>query len=117
MVYLPWLVIRLIPLWLGPIIGWLTQKTGARPVFEPFTPGRHVVPEDVAASFRQICDGLTTECCAAAVRALEQLAGGKATPVVGIDSVGDSVVKIGRASCRERVWIAGLAVSIKKEIE
>ncbi len=92
MVYLPWLVIRLIPLWLGPIIGWLTQKTGARPVFEPFTPGRHVVPEDVAASFRQICDGLTTECCAAAVRALEQLAGGKATPLVGIDSVGDSVV-------------------------
>src|SRR5256886_2334459 len=34
---------------------------GARSVFEPFTPGRHLVPEDVAASFRQTCDGLTTE--------------------------------------------------------
>src|SRR2546422_2559863 len=61
MVYLPWLVILLIPYWLGPIIVWLTQKAGARPVFERFTPGRHLVPEDVAASFRQTCDGLTTE--------------------------------------------------------
>jgi len=61
MVYLTWLVILLIPYWLGPIIVWLTQKAGARPVFEPFTPGRHLVPEDVAASFRQTCDGLTTE--------------------------------------------------------
>ena len=61
MVYLTWLVILLIPYWLGPIIVWLTQKAGARPVFEPFAPGRHVVPEDVAASFRQTCDGLTTE--------------------------------------------------------
>ena len=40
---------------------WLTQKAGARPVFEPFTPGRPAVPEDVAASFRQTCDALTTE--------------------------------------------------------
>jgi len=61
MVYLTWLVILLIPYWLGPIIVWLTQTAGARPVFEPFAPGRHVVPEDVAASFRQTCDGLTTE--------------------------------------------------------
>ena len=61
MVYLPWLVILLIPYWLGPIIVWLTQKARARPVFEPFTPGRHLVPEDVAASFRQTCDALTTE--------------------------------------------------------
>lgn len=52
MVYLTWLVILLIPYWLGPLIVWLTQKAGARPVFEPFAPGRHVVPEDVAASFR-----------------------------------------------------------------
>jgi len=61
MVYLPWLVILLIPYWLGPVIVWLTQKAGARPVFERFTPGRHLVPEDVAAYFRQTCDGLTTE--------------------------------------------------------
>ena len=61
MVYLTWLVILLIPYWLGPIIVWLTQKAGARPVFEPFAPGRHVVPEDVAASFRQTCDALATE--------------------------------------------------------
>ncbi len=61
MIYLTWLVILLIPYWLGPIIVWLTQKAGARPVFEPFAPGRHVVPEDVAASFRQTCDALATE--------------------------------------------------------
>ena len=61
MVYLPWLVILLIPYWLGPIIVWLTQKARARPVFEPFTPGRHLVPEDVAGSFRQTCDALATE--------------------------------------------------------
>src|SRR2546426_6575562 len=61
MLYLTWLVILLIPYWLGPVIVWLTPKAGARPVFEPFTPGRHLVPEDVAASFRQTCDGLTAE--------------------------------------------------------
>src|SRR5438874_12269336 len=61
MVYLPWLVILLIPYWLGPIIVWLTQKARARPVFERFTPGRHLVPEDVAGSFRQTCDALATE--------------------------------------------------------
>ncbi len=61
MVYLPWLVILLIPYWLGPVIVWLTQKAGARPVFEPYAPGRHLVPEDVAASFRQTCDALATE--------------------------------------------------------
>ncbi len=61
MVYLPWLVILLVPYWLGPIVVWLTQRVGARPVFEPFTPGRHPVPEDVAAAFRQTCDALTTE--------------------------------------------------------
>src|SRR5205823_3862566 len=61
MVYLPWLVILLIPYGLGPIIVWLTQKARARPVFERFTPGRHLVPEDVAGSFRQTCDALATE--------------------------------------------------------
>ena len=61
MVYLPWLVILLVPYWLGPIVVWLTQRVGARPVFEPFTPGRYSVPEDVAAAFRQTCDALTTE--------------------------------------------------------
>jgi len=61
MVYLTWIVILLIPYWLGPIIVWLTQKAGAHPVFAPFTPGRHSVPEDVAAAFRQTCDALTTE--------------------------------------------------------
>ena len=60
MVYLAWLFILLTPYWLGPIVVWLTQKAGARPVFEPFTPGRPAVPEDVAASFRQNCDALTT---------------------------------------------------------
>jgi len=43
MVYLAWLVILLIPYWLGPLIVWLTRKAGARPVFEPFTAGRHSV--------------------------------------------------------------------------
>src|SRR2546430_370115 len=61
MAYLAWLVVLLIPYWLGPMIVWLTQKAGTRPLFEPFTPGRHSVPEDVAVSFRQTCDALTTE--------------------------------------------------------
>jgi len=62
MVYVPWLLPLLhTPYWLGPIVVWLTQKVGAHPVFEPFTPGRHSVPEDVAAAFRQTCDALTTE--------------------------------------------------------
>src|SRR5216684_5198641 len=61
MVYLTWLVILLIPYWLGPIIVWLTQKAGARPVFEPFTPVGHSVPEDVAAAFLHTCDALATE--------------------------------------------------------
>jgi len=40
MVYAPWLLLLLLlaPYWLGPIVVWLTQKAGARPVFEPFTP-------------------------------------------------------------------------------
>src|SRR5258705_9185710 len=62
MVYLPWLLLLLLaPYWLGPIVVWLTQKAGARPVFEPFTAGRHSVPEDVSAAFRQTCDALATE--------------------------------------------------------
>jgi uncharacterized protein DUF4253 len=61
MVYLAWLVILFSPYWLGPIVVWLTQKVGTRPVFEPFTPGRHVVPDDVATSFRHTCDALATE--------------------------------------------------------
>ena len=59
--YLGGLAILLTPYWLGPIVVWLTQKAGAHPVFEPFTAGRHSVPADVAASFRQTCDGLATE--------------------------------------------------------
>jgi hypothetical protein len=61
MVYLAWLVILFIPYWLGPIIVWLTQQARADPVFEPFVPGRHSMPEDAAASFRQTCDALGTE--------------------------------------------------------
>src|SRR5204862_93491 len=61
MVYLVWLLILLLPYWLGPMIVWLTQKAGARPVFEPFTAGRHSVPEDVAASLQQTCDTLGIE--------------------------------------------------------
>ena len=61
MAYLPWLVILLVPYLLGPIVVWLTQRVGARPVFEPFTPGRYSVPEDVAAAFRETRDALTTE--------------------------------------------------------
>jgi len=61
MVYLAWLVILLVPYWLGPIVVWLTQRVRAPPVFEPFTPGRYPVPEGVAAAFRQTCDALTTE--------------------------------------------------------
>jgi uncharacterized protein DUF4253 len=56
-----WVALGLAPYWLGPILVWLTQKAGAHPVFEPFAPGRHSVPEDVAAVFRQTCDALTTE--------------------------------------------------------
>jgi len=61
MVYRAWLVILFAPYWLGPLVVWLTQKAGARRVFEPFTPGRHAAPEDVATPFRQTCDALTTE--------------------------------------------------------
>jgi len=61
MVYLAWLVVLLTPYWLGPIVVWLAQKAGARPVFEPFTAGRHSVPEDVSAASRQTCDALATE--------------------------------------------------------
>src|SRR2546425_721299 len=61
MVYLVWLLILLLPYWLGPMIVWLTQKAGARPVFVPFTAGRHSVPEDVAASLQQTCDTLGIE--------------------------------------------------------
>ena len=61
MVYLAGLVVLLTPYWLGPIVVWLTQKAGARPAFEPFTPGRHSVPEDVAVAFRRTCDALSTE--------------------------------------------------------
>lgn len=61
MVYLYLLIILLTPYWLGPIVVWLTQKAGTRPVFEPFTAGRHAVPEDVAAAFQQTCDALTSE--------------------------------------------------------
>src|SRR2546422_2589693 len=43
------------------MIVWLTQKAGARPVFVPFTAGRHSVPEDVAASLQQTCDTLGIE--------------------------------------------------------
>ena len=49
--YLAGLVILLVPYWLGPIIVWLTQKARAEPVFEPFAPERHAVPEDITASF------------------------------------------------------------------
>ena len=60
MVYLVWLLILLLPYWLGPMIVWLTQKAGARPVFEPFTAGRHSVPEDVAASLQQTLRAFTS---------------------------------------------------------
>jgi hypothetical protein len=49
------------PYWLGPVLVWLTQKVGAHPVFEVFSPGKHAVPADVAAAFRQTCDALVTE--------------------------------------------------------
>jgi len=61
MLYLAGVVILLIPYWLGPIVVWLTQKARADPVFEPFAPGRHSVPQDVAASFQQTCDALGIE--------------------------------------------------------
>src|SRR5438046_10682364 len=69
MVYLSWLVILLIPYWLGPIIVWLTQKAGARPVFEPFTPGRHLL----ARRFYAFCPDIVeqgTETVAALARDL-----------------------------------------------
>ena len=56
-----WLFVLLAPYWLGPIIVWLTQQVGARPRFEPFAPGRHAVPPDVALSLRQTCDALVKE--------------------------------------------------------
>jgi hypothetical protein len=61
MSYAAWVAIGLMPYWLGPILVWLTQKVGAHPVFEVFSPGKHAVPADVAAAFRQTCDALVTE--------------------------------------------------------
>ncbi|HET7296978.1 MAG TPA: DUF4253 domain-containing protein [Gemmatimonadales bacterium] len=49
------------PYWLGPIVVWLTQRAGARPLFEPFVPARHQVPPDVAAALTQTCDALGRE--------------------------------------------------------
>ena len=69
MLYLTWLVILLIPYWLGPVIVWLTQKAGARPVFEPFTPGRHLL----ARRFYAFCPDIVeqgTETVAALARDL-----------------------------------------------
>ncbi|HEU5261067.1 MAG TPA: DUF4253 domain-containing protein [Gemmatimonadales bacterium] len=56
-----WLAALLSPYWLGPIVVWLTQRPSARPLFQPFDPGRHTVPEDVAAAMRQTCEALATE--------------------------------------------------------
>jgi hypothetical protein len=53
--------VALIPYWLGPILVWLTRRAGTRPTFEPFIPGRHPVPDDVAEWVRQACDALATE--------------------------------------------------------
>jgi Domain of unknown function (DUF4253) len=61
MLYVAWIAVLLAPYWLGPIVVWLTQRVGARPAFEPFVPGRDVVPADVALSLRQMCDALAGE--------------------------------------------------------
>ena len=61
MPYLFWVFVLLAPYWLGPIVVWLTQRVRARPRFEPFAPGRHAVPADVALSLRQMCDALVGE--------------------------------------------------------
>lgn len=61
MPYLFWLVVLLAPYWLGPVVVWLRQRVRARPRFEPFAPGRHAVPSDVALWLRQTCDALTGE--------------------------------------------------------
>jgi Domain of unknown function (DUF4253) len=60
-IYLVWLAVLLVPYWLGPLVVWLTQRIGARPVFEPFDSRRHVVPPDVAQALRQTCDALAGE--------------------------------------------------------
>jgi uncharacterized protein DUF4253 len=61
MVYVVGIAVLLAPYWLGPIVVWLTQRVSARPEFEPFAPGRHSVPADVALSLRQMCDALAAE--------------------------------------------------------
>lgn len=37
---------------LGPIIVRFTQRWPARPVFEPYDPIRHPLPDELAAAFR-----------------------------------------------------------------
>src|SRR5437773_10123273 len=116
MVYLVWLLILLLPSWLGPMIVWLTQKAGARPVFEPFTAGRHSVPEDVAASLQQTCDTLGIEGfhvvadlfqtgqmkhVSTRVALLENSVTAELALAVAMFTAARP--KIGRASCRERV--------------
>lgn len=51
-IYTLWLAILLSPYWLGPILVWATKRWSTRPVFEPFDPDRHGVPDDVATAFR-----------------------------------------------------------------
>lgn len=61
MIYIFWLAVLLSPYWLGPVVVWLTQRPSARPLFQPFDPARHKVPDDVAAAMRQTCEALATE--------------------------------------------------------
>ena len=43
MIYIGRVAILLSPHWLGPIVVWLTQKAGARPVFEQYGDRKSVV--------------------------------------------------------------------------
>ena len=51
-------IAALSPYVLGPIIVRFTQRWPARPVFEPYDPIRHPLPDDLAASFRESLDAL-----------------------------------------------------------
>lgn len=55
------LVLAALPYTLGPILVRFTQRTAARPVFEPYDPARHGMREDVTALLRQTVDALLAE--------------------------------------------------------
>ncbi len=56
-------VLAVLPYTLGPVLVRFTQRTPARPVFEPYDAARHGLSEDVTALLRQTVDALLSEGC------------------------------------------------------